>query len=427
MALEGKGSSENGFGRKGVSDGDSRRRRSASVARHRRGDLEARDVEMKSASESNARRRRSLSVARYRGSDSESYSSALTEDEGWSSHANKYGIEKTIRAVYAQNKIDHPIGDEEETGFYEAMRTEVRHAVEEMRTELEQVMGKGQSNAPTNGFKLRSPDISQDITEMRKNYTTKLEQSEKRKQDLLAELAVEEQRARELSQVVKDLLPEPKSTAPVSRPSRNRRRSDDKTRMSKCLTEEAEKYFEDFISNVEDTDVSSFDGEKSDASSTLGGSIKSRIRPLYCAIDEMEENLARGTSLPVDLDGVILPWLQWETSNDCSPLLCKSNTVGNNLLSAAQESSPVCNNSIYFTSSRGSCSGPGKDDSPSMISKSKVVINSDDCRRGSVFDIEEYQHLQRSEDLLLERLRLRPRIESGGLVICGADFYLNFL
>ncbi|KAK1295740.1 hypothetical protein QJS10_CPB15g01257 [Acorus calamus] len=222
-ALEGKGSSENGFGRKGVSDGDSRRRRSASVARHRRGDLEARDVEMTSVSESNARRRRSLSVARYRGSDSESYSSALTEDEGWSSHANKYGIEKTIRAVYAQNKIDHPIGDEEETGFYEAMRKEVRHAVEEMRTELEQVMGKGQSNAPTSGFKSRTPDISQDISEMRKNYTTKLEQSEKRKQDLLAELAVEEQRARELSQVVKDLLPEPKSTAPVSRPSRNRR------------------------------------------------------------------------------------------------------------------------------------------------------------------------------------------------------------
>ncbi|KAK1295731.1 hypothetical protein QJS10_CPB15g01258 [Acorus calamus] len=157
--------------------------------------------------------------------------------------------------------------------------------------------------------------------------------------------------------------------------------------MSKCLTEEAEKYFEDFISNVEDTDVSSFDGEKSDASSTLGGSIKSRIRPLYCAIDEMEENLARGTSLPVESDGVILPWLQWETSNDCSPLLCKNNIGGNNLLSAAQESSPVYNDSIYFTSSRGSCSGPGEDDSPSTISKSKVVVNSDDRGRGSVFDM----------------------------------------
>jgi hypothetical protein len=38
--------------------------------------------------------------------------------------------------------------------------------------------------------------------------------------------------------------------------------------MSKRLTEEAEQYFEDFLSNVEDTDFSSFDGERSDTSSS---------------------------------------------------------------------------------------------------------------------------------------------------------------
>ncbi|GKV13834.1 hypothetical protein SLEP1_g24807 [Rubroshorea leprosula] len=50
-----------------------------------------------------------------------------------------------------------------------------------------------------------------------------------------------------------------------------RERSNDGQRMSKRLIEEAEKYIEDLISNVEDTDISSLDGERSDTSSSLGG------------------------------------------------------------------------------------------------------------------------------------------------------------
>jgi hypothetical protein len=45
---------------------------------------------------------------------------------------------------------------------------------------------------------------------------------------------------------------------------------------TKCLwlTEEAERYFKDFISNVEDTDISSLDGERDNTSSSIGGLIK---------------------------------------------------------------------------------------------------------------------------------------------------------
>lgn len=90
-------------------------------------------------------------------------------------------------------------------------------------------------------------------------------------------------------------------------------KSNDRSRMSKRLTEEAEKYIEDFISNVEDTDISSLDGERSDTSSTLG-----RIPKM-----ESFQSPAMSKSLPVEMDGVVLPWLQWETSNDSSPLSCK--------------------------------------------------------------------------------------------------------
>lgn len=93
-------------------------------------------------------------------------------------------------------------------------------------------------------------------------------------------------------------------------------RSNDRNRMSKRLTEEAEKYIEDFISNVEDTDISSIDGERSDTSSTLGGVTKT----------EAFQSPAISKPLPVQMDGVVLPWLQWETTNDASTQSCKTKT-----------------------------------------------------------------------------------------------------
>lgn len=84
--------------------------------------------------------------------------------------------------------------------------------------------------------------------------------------------------------------------------------------MSKRLSEEAEKYIEDFISNVEDTDISSLDGERSDTSSSIGGGIS-------IAKTRISQNPAMLTPLPIDSDGVLLPWLKWETSNDASPIL----------------------------------------------------------------------------------------------------------
>lgn len=93
-------------------------------------------------------------------------------------------------------------------------------------------------------------------------------------------------------------------------------RSTDRNRMSKRLSEEAERYIEDFISNVEDTDISSLDGERSDTSSSLGGMTKTPTT----------QRPTMSVPLPVDTDGVLLPWLQWETGNDASPAPCMNKT-----------------------------------------------------------------------------------------------------
>ncbi|KAJ6882427.1 hypothetical protein NC651_028888 [Populus alba x Populus x berolinensis] len=332
-------------GAKGNSDGNnSSRRRSVSVVRYHISDSESDlDHSQNSRNHANSRRhsngnsqvpssnktlpsnhrpglRRSLSQKDLKYHDGySSHSSSLTDDEGKDASSNKNGFERTIRTVYAQKKAEHPTGEDMNSGLYEAMRKELRHAVDEIKMELEHSRGKTNADCLQSG----KSNVFQAGSTIRRNHAAKSEQSEKRKQDLLAKLLLEEQRGRDISKIVKELLSDPKNTV-EEKPSRARKRSNDRSRMSKRLTEEAEKYFEDFILNVEDTDISSLDGERSDTSSTLGGITKT----------ETFRSPVISKSRPVEMDGVALPWLQWETSNDASPLSMKNKEL---------PSTPECN------------------------------------------------------------------------------------
>lgn len=221
-------------------------------------------------------------------------------------------------------------------------------------------------------------------------------------------MVAEEQRGHELTKIVRELLPTTKKNVNPERQPRLRRRSNDRTRMSKCLTKEAEQYFEDFLSNVDDTDFSSFDGERSDTSST-------RRDVLLHGIIETPVALPKVAST-VESDGVVLPWLQWETSNDLQTSPCKTKTLG---------ASTACSASSHTMSSRGSWN-PGDHDS-SVASKDKLLTRFDEvgirqssCNtRSSSFHIDDYLHLRRSEELLFERWRQRQRIDDGGLILCS--------
>ncbi|XP_008782948.2 uncharacterized protein LOC103702342 isoform X2 [Phoenix dactylifera] len=353
-----------------------------------------------------------------------SQSSSLTDDEAREVCSRKIETERTIQAVYAQEKMEHPTGDGEGTGLYEAMRKEVRHAVEEIKTELEKVMEKTEPTAILNDNEdqAKNSNVIQVINDIRRNYTTKLEQSEKRKQELLAELAAEEQHGQELTKIVRELLPSPKQAAAPEGPSRSRRRSNDRTRMSKRLTEEAERYFVDFLSNVEDTDISSFDGEISDTSSTLRDLI------VHNNVPETPTSLTKAAPLFVEADGVVLPWLQWESCNDTSPSPCKTKTEvpvksGNILPVSAQEANAGFDSGKLVSSNPGSWSPECKISSDKNSGRLGYVgnhwISSDGGAGVSKFDMDEYLALQHNEDLLFQRLRQRQRIDSGSLVLCG--------
>ncbi|THF96804.1 hypothetical protein TEA_025748 [Camellia sinensis var. sinensis] len=253
-------------------------------------------------------------------------------------------------------------------------------------------------------------------------------ESEKRKQDLLAEIALEEQHGRELSKIVRELLPDPKSSANAEKPSRARKRSNDKNRVSKRLTEEAEKYFEDFISNVEDTDLSSYDGERSDASSTLQVT-KTRDAVLHSGETETFRTQTRSNYPPVEImDGVILPWLQWETCNDGSALPSKNKrelpvTPQSISWDAYQEAISAQHPSGNSASSRGSWS-PGLDGPSSNTGEATgSILKEVASHQRSQFDMDRYLKLQREEDHLFERWKEQNRINSGGLLLCSSNAF----
>ncbi|KAF2314168.1 hypothetical protein GH714_023837 [Hevea brasiliensis] len=324
---DGKASGGNSYvGGRINSDYNSRRRRSVSVVQYQISDSESdldhsqnskRHATLKSlgggssqvplsnrTATSNHRQvlRRSLSQKDLKYQDGySSHSSVLTDDEGRDSHPNINGIGRTIQTVYAQKKAEHPTGEDMNSGLYEAMRKELRNAVEEIRMELKHAIRKPNTSlASDNCRQSKNSDALQAVSTIRRNYATKMEQ-----------------------------------------------KSSDRSRMSKRLTEEAERYFEDFISNVEDTDISSLDGERSDTSSSLS-KMQTFQSPLL------------SKSISVEMDGVVLPWLQWETSNDTSPLSSKKSesmaSPNTNLWEAAQDATPMQDSSHHSISSCGSWS-----------------------------------------------------------------------
>ncbi|KAM0941634.1 hypothetical protein DsansV1_C16g0140721 [Dioscorea sansibarensis] len=408
----------------GVSGGDRlRRQRSVSVARQRASEsniISNGNLQHHKLTSSNVLKRSMSHKDLFRSHDSSSsHSSTLTDDEAQSDPSNRSGQEKTIQAVYAMKQSEHPAVDGGGSGLYDVMRKEVRHAVEEIKQELEKVMVKTEPEAIVN-HDLNGSNVIQAISEIRRAYTSKLEESEKRRLDLLAELAVEEQRKQELSNIVREFLPAPKESAAPERPLFTRRRTNDRTRISKRLTEEAEKYFKDFLSNVEDTDISSFDGDRSDASSTIRGCTNLREPRVYNIMNGGHCKMAKAASVPSETDGVVLPWLQWETSNDCSASPCKTNCTTGLVSESTKIKDPMDtrNNMSWDSENYASYATVTKKSSP-HVSISTVVGGP----KHSSFDIDEYMQLQHDEDLLFERVRQQQGIFSGSLLLCRRTWF----
>ncbi|XP_010555535.1 PREDICTED: uncharacterized protein LOC104825006 isoform X2 [Tarenaya hassleriana] len=373
----------------GAGSANSRRRRSLSVVRCRISDSESSSNggNLKNSVNGNGQitgshykpvvsalrpvLRRSFSqneIKYHDGYSSHSSAITITDDEGKDARSGKHGGERIIRAVYTQNKAT----------------TKTRKS-------------------------LGGSDADHDIASITKDYATKLQESEERKRDLLAEILLEDQRGKELSKIVKGLLTE--SSSEVSqKPSRARKRSKDRSRISTCLTDEAEKHIEEFISNIEDTDFSSPDDERSETSSSFG---------IIKTDSGVVPKFAR-----VEMDGIILPWLQWETSTDSPPLPYLSKSIHTPITrskiwvsgSIQDDTTSVHETSIRSTSSSRGSSSPAKPSDPG-ITRGKVSSSSG--LRKLKIDVSDYLKRKGEAGFLYESWKLRHRTDSGSLVLCS--------
>ncbi|KAH9603787.1 hypothetical protein KSS87_018813 [Heliosperma pusillum] len=77
--------------------------------------------------------------------------------------------------------------------------------------------------AVNHGRELAGSDVLKTASTIRKHYKTKLEESEKRKEQLLAKIILEGNRGKELKKIVADLLPNAKEASPAKRSMRGRK------------------------------------------------------------------------------------------------------------------------------------------------------------------------------------------------------------
>ncbi|CAM8977793.1 unnamed protein product [Rhodiola kirilowii] len=349
-----------------------------------------------------------------------SQSSALTDEEPRNIGFSRNGDERTIRTVYAQ-KAEHPIGEDINTGLYTAMRKELRNAVEDIRLGLEQAMVH-------NNLANCSENFQPMATPTEKN-AAKLDQ----KQDNLDDILLDGELDPDISKIMSDFLMESENDTVVEKPQKTRKRSNDKRRMSKELIQEAEQYFEDFLSNVEDTDLSSFEGERSDCGSCVGKIKRPNYPVTYFDKTDTFQTPAKSSCTPVEMDDVVLPWLQWETSNDISPASCnkKSDAASAAALSnAPQDGNAAHYHSSHSNSSISNCSpeaingqSPGvENSSKSSYTKSPVTYKTEPSTKAPFFDMDDYMDIARKEELTMETWRQQSRISNGSVHLCSPMF-----
>ncbi|XP_024519994.1 serine/arginine repetitive matrix protein 5-like isoform X2 [Selaginella moellendorffii] len=222
--------------------------------------------------------------------------------------------ERTIRAVHAQLKpMDPPAGDVDEADLYGIMREEVRKAVADLKAEIEQSLEKDMLTLVASKGDVAESDV-------RQKYAEKLEQSEIRTQELLSQLAKEEETRHELAKLVKG---RPSHDKPAEQPKRKTRRGvEERATISKALDEEAQKYFEEFASISTSETEESLDGRPSKSGKRLvaqssRNATSHRKSPSRKQVPSRSEEFPRWKTgaVAVNTDGVVTPWLDWETDS----------------------------------------------------------------------------------------------------------------
>ncbi|KAM7264004.1 hypothetical protein ACFE04_001687 [Oxalis oulophora] len=330
--------------------------------------------------------------------------------------------EKTIKAVSEQIKSFHRDdfgGDVSNGGIYETVRSEVRRAIAEIQSDREIAIRRSSPSIATASVtdippELVNPGAVELVQDIRREYASKLEESQERARQLRADLAVEEHRGLELGRILKEMLPEPKSSnGQKSRTGRKNSMERRKISNSKRLTEEAMAYFDECVS------LSTFDS--SDFSSPEDPPLN--LAGFTTPVSDSTINFAR-SRLNDKQDG-------WSTAQSHVPLhqsassSTKEGTLDRvNLTSTNPELTEKYQFSVNNSPTEGI--NPQQDIMKYVQNfekdQKKVNIHSL-ISKPSNYDMDDYSL---HESLLFDQVLMNKRLESGSLLLCGAISFCPF-
>ncbi|MCO5556753.1 hypothetical protein L7F22_010305 [Adiantum nelumboides] len=361
--------------------------------------------------------------------------------------------EKTIRAVFDQMKSlrsEPPVADVGMTNFLDSMRSEVKRAVSDIRIELEEALQRNLAESATldegNRREAEGPVVIRSVADIQNEYTTKLEESEKKVRELWAQIAVEERCCLELSKIVHELLPTPppaclensmpQASSSGRRPPR-RRNSAERQIVLESLDVEAQKYFEECVS------ISSFDchGDSDDSmhvKETTNTSRKGRVPNSEAALDPAtSDSSVKGSAQAKDLligsDGVVLPWLKWESeagggSDKSTKQATKRHTSPRSSSSSGRSSSfnRVGGSNDQFYRPGAKLNGARKSGGVSLLETSSDKLTSIPGIPLFTIDdqVAQVDHFLDVDTVLLDKIQLRCRVNNGELLLCQSTFLM---
>ncbi|KAK7405666.1 hypothetical protein VNO78_07257 [Psophocarpus tetragonolobus] len=327
------------------------------------------------------------------------------DDEASTASSGFASDEKTIKAVFEQMKSVHddlPAASD----IYETVRSEVRRAISDIQTDLESAIQRSNTTAiaVTNVADippdLVNPGAVELVLEIRREYAKKLEESQERARNLRADLAVEEHRGRELDRILKEVLPFPKT--PIVHKSHPARKSSiERRRMSKRLAEDAKAYFDECVS-LSTFDSSDFSSPEDPPLNFVGPPTSSGSH--VCLT---EESGTQGESKNIHYN-ISQPTANIDALRD----------FDDQAISITDSTKTGCKPCFSFAQKPSENAALQPDIQQYIKKFEKNVLNSS-TMRSNYCDPCVFSFQSSAESFLVDRVLLKSRIESGGLLLCG--------
>ncbi|KAK1293806.1 hypothetical protein QJS10_CPA16g01272 [Acorus calamus] len=272
------------------------------------------------------------------------------------------------------------------------------------------------------------PDAIEFISDVQSEYAAKFEQSQDRARKLRADLAVEEQREQELGRILKQMLPDPRNSE-SQKPHIKRKMSNERRKISRHLTEEAMNYFDECVS-LSTFDSSDFSASEDPPFCPAAGFPPVDGRHIFLS----STNRLHGDLIDLnkDLDNqsqYSLSHESYDASASTNSSTIKTTNQMNEIGGHAKlmNLDMLDNENIQSSRTREPLQAGELHDIRNYIKKfEKEQMKEDNSMVPDImsrYNVDDYNSSMLAEGVLFEKVIMRNRIESGGLLVCDVRRY----